>query len=222
MDPRTGKILTAVGAANTQAAIGTPIPGTGNPLNGIIQAGNGIAKTNYLWPALVAAPRFGFAYDVTGKSNWVIRGGGGLFYDRPDGNTVFSTPSNPPIATTKDLRNGLLTTLGQGLSPSPVPGMSTFQYDAKIPTSLQWQIGIQKSLPWGMVGDMSYVGNHGINRLAATQNGNGQNLNAVDIGAAYLPKNQDPTLGPSTTPGASAYTSNLLRAFQGLSSINEQ
>jgi hypothetical protein len=222
MDPRTGKILTAVGAANTQAAIGTPIPGTGNPLNGIFQAGNGIAKTNYTWPKLVAAPRFGFAYDLTGRSNWVIRGGGGLFYDRPDGNTVFSTPGNPPIATTKDLRNGLLSTLGQGLSPQPVPGMSTFEYNAKVPASLQWQIGIQKSLPWGMVGDMSYVGNHGINRLAATQNGNGQNLNAVDIGAAYLPKNQDPTLGPSATPGASAYTSNLLRAFQGLASINEQ
>ncbi len=222
MDPRTGTILTAVGAANTQAAIGTPIPGTGNPLNGIFQAGNGIAKTNYTWPKLVAAPRFGFAYDLTGRSNWVIRGGGGLFYDRPDGNTVFSTPGNPPIATTKDLRNGLLSTLGQGLSPQPVPGMSTFEYNAKIPASLQWQIGIQKSLPWGMVGDMSYVGNHGINRLAATQNGNGQNLNAVDIGTAFLPKYQDPTLGPSTTPGASAYTSNLLRAFQGLANINEQ
>ncbi len=222
MDPRTGTILTAVGAANTQAAIGTPIPGTGNPLNGIFQAGNGIAKTNYTWPKLVAAPRFGFAYDLTGRSNWVIRGGGGLFYDRPDGNTVFSTPGNPPIATTKDLRNGLLSTLGQGLSPQPVPGMSTFEYNAKIPASLQWQIGIQKSLPWGMVGDMSYVGNHGINRLGGTQNGNGQNLNAVDIGAAYLPKYQDPTLGPSTTPGASAYTSNLLRAFQGLANINEQ
>ncbi|MCU1238651.1 MAG: hypothetical protein JWP63_6618, partial [Candidatus Solibacter sp.] len=221
MDPRTGKILTAVGAANTQAAIGTPIPGTGNPLNGIIQAGNGIAKTNYTWPKLVAAPRFGFAYDLTGKSNWVIRGGGGLFYDRPDGNTVFSTPGNPPIATTKDLRNGLLSTLGQGLSPQPVPSLNTFQYKAKVPTSLQWQIGIQKSLPWGMVGDMSYVGNHGINRLGATQNGSLQNLNAVDIGAAYLPQNQDPTLGPNATPGASAYTSNLLRAFQGLSGINE-
>ena len=44
MDPRNGQILTAPGAANTQAAIGTPIPGTGNPLNGIRQAGDGIAK----------------------------------------------------------------------------------------------------------------------------------------------------------------------------------
>ena len=69
MDPRTGAILTAAGAANTQAAIGTPIPGTGNPLNGIKQAGDGIANTNYEWPALVVGPRFGFAYDLTGKSD---------------------------------------------------------------------------------------------------------------------------------------------------------
>lgn len=221
MDPRTGQILTAVGAANTQAAIGTPIPGTGDPLNGVIQAGNGIAKTNYTWPKIVVAPRFGFAYDVTGQSTWVVRGGGGLFYDRPDGNTVFSAPNNPPVATSKDLRNGLLTTLGQGLSPQPVPGMNTFQYYAKVPTSLQWEIGIQKSLPLGMVGDVSYVGNHGINRLGATQNGSLQNLNSVDIGAAFLPQNQDLTLGTNATPGAAAYSTNLLRPFKGLGSINE-
>ncbi len=53
-----------------------------------------------------------------------------------------------------------------------------------------------------MAGDVSYVGNHGINRLGATQNGSLQNLNAVDIGAAYLPQNQDLTLGTSATPGA--------------------
>jgi hypothetical protein len=221
MDPRNKTILTAVGAANTQAAIGTPIPGTGNPLNGIIQAGNGIAKTNYTWPKIAVAPRFGFAYDVTGKSNWVVRGGGGVFYDRPDGNTVFSAPNNPPVATSKDLRNGLLTTLGQGLSPQPVPGMNTFQYYAKVPTSVQWEIGIQKSLPLAIVADMSYVGNRGINRLGATQNGSLQNLNGVDIGAAFLAQNQDPTLGTNATPGAAAYTTNLLRAFKGLGGINE-
>ncbi len=44
-DPRTGLIITAPGAANSQALIGTPIPGTGNAAtNGIIQAGNGISK----------------------------------------------------------------------------------------------------------------------------------------------------------------------------------
>jgi hypothetical protein len=221
MDPRTGQILTAAGAANSQAAIGTPIPGTGNWLNGVRKAGDGIAKTNYEWPALVLGPRFGFAYDLTGNSNWVLRGGGGLFYDRPDGNTTFSTPGNPPTATAKDLRNGLLATLGQGLSPQPVPTLIIFQYKAKIPTSAQWNVGIQRSLPWAMVADASYVGNHGINRLGGTQGGTRQNLNMVDIGTAYLPQYQDPTLGTSTTPGATAYTSNLLRPFRGFSGIEQ-
>ena len=172
MDPRTGQILTAAGAANTQAAIGTPIPGTGNPLNGIVQAGNGIANTNYTWPTLVVGPRFGFAYDVTGKSDWVLRGGVGLFYDRPDGNTVFSTPGNPPIATATDLRNGQLATLGQGLSPQPVPALVTFQYNAKIPSSLQWQVGVQKSLPWADGRRTCRMwATTGINRLGAFQGG---------------------------------------------------
>ena len=52
-DPRTGQILTVPGVANTQAAIGTPIPASGNMLNGVRQAGDGIAKTGYTWPSIV-------------------------------------------------------------------------------------------------------------------------------------------------------------------------
>ena len=222
MDPRTGAIISAVGAANTQALIGTPVPGTGVALNGIVAAGKGIAKTDYTWPAVVMAPRFGFAYDVTGKSDWVIRGGGGLFYDRPDGNTVFSIPGNPPAATAQDLRNGTLASLGSGgLNPQPIPSLVTFQYKAKVPSSVQWNIGVQKQLPWGMVADVSYVGNHGYNRLGALQGGDTQNWNAVDLGTAYLAKYQDPTLGAPAYPGASAYTTNLLRPFVGLGGIGQ-
>jgi len=75
--------------------------------------------------------------------------------------------------------------------------------------------------------DVSYVGNHGYNALAQAVIGTTLatgtlDINAPDLGAAYLPQNQDPTLGPSAVPGASAYTSNLLRAFRGYSNINEQ
>jgi len=220
MNPITGQILVSPGGGNSQAAIGTPVPGTGNPLNGIIQAGNGISKYGYTWPAIVVGPRAGFAYDLTGKQDWILRGGFGIFYDRPDGNTVFSIPGNPPIATSTDVRSGTLQNLGQGLTFGPVPALVTFQYNAKVPASAQWQVGAQKTLPWASVVDVSYVGNHGYNRLGNFQGGSTVNLNAVDFGAGYLPQNQDPTLGPQSVPGAGAYTQTaLLKPYRGLSNI---
>lgn len=221
-NPITGAIVSGGTAANSQVLIGTPVPGIGSAVDGIIQSGNGIAKTNYVWPTLVYAPRFGFAYDVKGDSKWVIRGGGGLFYDRPDGNTVFSSPANPPIATTQSLVQSQLQTLGTGgLSPLPVASLNTFQYNAKIPSTIQWQIGVQKALPLGLVLDVSYVGNHAYNRLGSQQGGTTQAINQVPLGTAYLAQYQDPTLGAPSVPGASAYTTNLLRPYQGLGAISQ-
>jgi hypothetical protein len=220
-NPRTGQVLLIPGVANTQAAIGTPVPGSGDLLNGVRRAGDGIAKTGYQWPTLVLGPRFGLAYDLTGNQTTVIRAGGGLFYDRPDGNTVFSIPGNPPIATTADIRNSTLQTVGQGLSPLAVPQLVTFQYDAKVPAQWQWNAGVQRTLPFAMVVDVSYVGNHGFNRLGALQGGSTVNLNAVDIGAAYRPEYQDPTRAPSATPAGSAVNTNLLRPYQGFAAINQ-
>src|SRR5436190_9391538 len=222
VNPLTGTVLVLPGSANSSAAIGTPVPSVGNPLNGIRQAGDGISKYGYTWPAMVVGPRFGVAYDMTGKQTLIFRGGGGIFYDRPDGNTVFSIPGNPPIATSVDLRTSFLQNVDPKAGLQPVPGMQIFQYDAKVPASAQWEFGVQKTLPWASVVDVSYVGNHGYNRLGNFQNGNNINLNAVDFGAAYLPVNQDPTLAVSTVPGAAAYASNLLRAYRGLGNINAQ
>ena len=222
MDPRTRQILTAPGAPNTQSAIGTPIPGSGNSVNGVRQAGDGISKYGYTWPKLVVGPRFGMAYDVSGDQSLVFRGGAGLFYDRPDGNTVFSIPGNPPIATSTDLRYGTLQNLGQGLAFGPVPAMVVFQYKAKVPSSVQWQAGLQKTLPWASVVDVSYVGNHGYNRLGGFQGGTTVNLNSIDFGAAYLPQNQDLTKGTSSVPGQNALQANLIRPYRGFSNINQQ
>jgi hypothetical protein len=225
MDPRTGQILVIPNSANSAAAIGTPIPGTPSAAsNGILQAGDGISKYSYTWPALVVGPRFGAAYDISGNQSLIFRGGGGIFYDRPDGNTAFSIPGNPPIATATDLRNSQFQALNPQASFLPVPGLTTFQYDAKVPASAQWQAGVQKTLPWASVVDITYVGNHGYNRLGGFQNGNLVNLNAIDLGAAYLPSTQDLTAATSAVPGAMSYAStspNLVRAFRGLANINQ-
>ena len=89
---RTGQILTVPGWRTRRRPL-APHPASGNMLNGVRQAGDGIAKTGYTWPSIVIGPRFGLAFDVDGTQTTVIRAGGGLFYDRPDGNTVFSIPA---------------------------------------------------------------------------------------------------------------------------------
>jgi len=58
-----------------------------------------------------------------------------------------------------------------------VPSLVTMQYNAAIPSTWEWQAGVQKSLPAGMVLDVSYVGDHAYNQYGGTQGGNqvGQN-----------------------------------------------
>jgi hypothetical protein len=218
------------GAFAPAAAIGTVVPNSGDRLNGIRSAfvspehpvADDINKASYVWPNMVFGPRFGAAYDLTGTQRVVIRGGIGLFYDRPDGNTVFSIPGNPPISDSQDLRYGNLQTIDSKNALIGVPALSIFQYDAKVASSVQWNAGVQMALPWSSSLDVSYVGNHGYNRLGGFQAGSSVNLNAVDIGTAYLPQYQDPTLGPSSVPGKNAYTTNLLRPYRGYSTIAQQ
>ncbi|ODS59594.1 MAG: hypothetical protein ABS36_01310 [Acidobacteria bacterium SCN 69-37] len=221
MNPVTGQILDNPNVLSTSSAVATVIPGSGDPINGIRQAGQGIAKESYVWPALVFGPRFGFAYDLTGTQGIVVRGGAGLFYDRPDGNTTFSIPSNPPIAESAVLTNARLQTLDEGFRTSGASNLVVFQYEAKIPSSVQWNLGVQMALPWASTIDVSYVGNHGYNMLGAFQGGAQVNLNQVNLGAAYLPENQDTTQAPSATPGGSALPTNLLRPFRGFGSIGQ-
>ena len=54
------------------------------------------------------------------------------------------------------------------------------------------------ALPWSSALDVSYVGQYGYNL------GQTVDINQVDLGAAYLPQNQDRTL-PSTTRRATRW-----------------
>jgi hypothetical protein len=73
------------------------------------------------------------------------------------------------------------------------------------------------ALPWSSSLDVSYVGSHGYDLYNPFNQG--IDINAPDIGAAYLPQNQDPTLGTSSTPGATALNTNLLRPYSGYGQI---
>jgi len=211
-NPLTGQFL-GVGSA---AAIGTIVPNTGKTLNGLFLSGEGISKTTYTYPSLALAPRFGMAYDLTGEQKFVIRGGGGLFYDRPNGNDIYAQVTNPPAVQNVTVRYAQLQSLSSGLSTIGAPALNVYQYDAKIPSSWQWNGGVQMALPWSSSLDIAYTGQHSWNTPQAV------NINAVDFGAAILPENQDPTLAPSATPGASALVSDQMRGYVGFGTITRR
>jgi hypothetical protein len=208
MDPRNNQFLGPLSALS----IGQIVPGTGNLTNGIFLSGQGIAKTTYTWPALALAPRFGWAYDVNGRQRFIWRGATGLFYDRPDGNSIYGLVANPPNSSAVTINFGQLQTLTSNIIGPPA--LTVFEYDAKLPSSVQWSTGVQMALPWSSALDVSYVGQYGYNL------GQTVDINQVDIGSAYLPQNQDRTLNPSTT-GASALATDLMRAFRGYGQINQ-
>ena len=219
MDPRTGQLL---GPA-TSFAIGTVVSGSGNTLNGLRLAGEGMAKEAYEWPALAVAPRFGAAYDLTGTQSTIIRGGVGLFFDRPTGNSIYALVGNPPSSEFSTVRYAQLQTLGSsGLATVGPPRLVQWQYQAQIPKSLQWNIGVQKTLPWSSTFDVSYVGQHSWDMLNEIHGGGGSPINAPDYGTAYLPQYQDRTRAASSVPGATALPEELLRPYRGFGPILEQ
>jgi hypothetical protein len=218
MDPRTGQLL----GAGSSALIGFLIPGTGDPYQGLIQQGqNGTSKYGYVWPSVVIAPRVGAAYDLFGNQKVILRGGGGIFHDRMQSDTVQNLVSDPPFSQGVTLKYVRLQDLTPGQTgPSPAPKIFTYRYQSEIPTSFQWVLGTQLALPWASSVDISYVGQHAWNQMNPYVGI--ADLNAIDIGAAFLPANQDPTRAASTTPGQNALTTDLMRSYRGYGSMSFQ
>jgi hypothetical protein len=215
MNPLTGQFL----GPNSQLAIGTLVPSTGKTTNGLFLPGEaGLpAKAHFHSPGLVFGPRFGMAFDLTHNQRMIARGGVGMFYDRPSSSTFSRGVNNPPTSRTVTVQYGQLQSLGRGgLTTEGAPAIEAIVADTKIPTSVQWNSGIQMALPWATSLDLSYVGQHSYNTFITV------NLNAVDMTTAFLPAYQDPTLAASTTPGATAVSQNQMRAMRGFGAVNLQ
>jgi hypothetical protein len=219
MDPRTGQLM----GAGSAALIGFLVPGTGDQYQGLIQQGQqGTSKYGYEWPAVAIAPRVGAAYDLFGNQKVIVRGGAGIFHDRMQSDTVQNLVSDPPFSKGVTLKYVRLQDITPGQTgPSPAPKIFTYKYKAGIPTSFQWVLGTQVALDrLASSVDLSYVGQHAWNQMNPYVGIADEN--AIDIGSAFLPANQDPTRAASSTPGANAVTNDLMRAYRGYGSISYQ
>lgn len=167
-----------------------------NPDNGLMgrlmYAGVDYGASRFLNNRNDWGPRFGFAYDVSGKGQTVVRGGYSIFYlsnfhaQEFGGEAGFSattTSYQAPAANFPafQFRNGLpyapTPPLGSRLGPSGLLGSAVTwsQSERRTPMSQQWNLAVQHRLPGNWLLDATYTANRG-SRLAS----NGWDENQLD------------------------------------------
>ena len=207
MDPATGNTVSG-------RFIGRIVPGSGDRFNGAFQAGQGLNDELQDGSSFKVSPRLGFTYDLTGQGNTIARGGFGVFFDRPQGNMVFDMIANAPGVLVSSLQWGRLQDLSSaGGDPNAVVSLNPTVYDFEPPKVYAWNVGVQHKLWRNYIFDLAYVGSESKDLLRQVQ------LNALPFGATFQPANQDPTRAPSTTPGATALPTDLLRPYRGYGGI---
>jgi carboxypeptidase family protein len=208
VDPVTGQTLAS-------AFIGRIVPNSGNIANGL-RTGKDAAVGKYLIEdrGIHYAPRVGLTYDLTGKHDFIMRAGGGVFYDRYEGNIAFDQIVNPPNSITPRITWGRLQDVDPANALLAPFALNAMNLPGEVPTTYNFNLGFQKKILWAMIWDIAYVGsvqNHLPRRV---------NVNAVPYGAAFAAENQDTTLAPTSTPGARSLPADFLRPYPGFGNIN--
>jgi hypothetical protein len=149
------------------------VVGSGVPLNGMVLPGapgandgydrlrhglpNGLAQTH----KTMFQPRLGLAYAVTPKT--AFRSGLGLFYNRPMINRDTALGGNPPFQIQQTVVNGSIDAPA-GATRRDFPLVVTAQDPVySMPLAWNWNLTVERQLPWATTVEVGYVGRRGIN-----------------------------------------------------------
>jgi hypothetical protein len=190
--PPTTAQLAAATLLNTMPSydVGREVPGTGSLTNGLVTtpAALNYPVAGFNVPAIIFQPRLGFAWDVGGHHNAVVRGGFGIAPDRYETESCGST--NSPITTTPTLNDGYLQNITPGGGAIGIPAVCGFGFNEKFPQVYSYSLGLQKNIGAGTVLDVAYVGNQSRHDLRESD------LNSVPYGTDFTAAAQDPTQYP--------------------------
>jgi hypothetical protein len=202
------------------------VPGTGDPLNGIVVPTDPTAFKGFRHTRPVDfEPRVGFAWDIWGKGKTVIRGMGGVYHaPRIGGGTggagASSLGANPPQQTIFNIFNGNVDNLGSIAALVFPVAIRALEVNSKTIATYNFQLGFQQDIGFNTVLEASYVGSF------SRHLGEQRNINGVPDGAKFVdcrvipaglcrPENRDPLTA------ASAKNNDFLRPFRGYGDIQQ-
>jgi hypothetical protein len=171
------------------------VPSLPDLKGGVVFVGvDGRSRYQYNWDTNNLAPRLGLSYQVNqktvvragyghvfGPSNQGAQGTVGPFGFRTENLWVTTIDGITPLNTLRDpYPNGFLPSPGSshGLLTQAGAGLQAPLQDTPSPWTIQYNINVQRELPWGMFAEVAYVGTRGHD--LSTVGESGLSLNQLD------------------------------------------